>query len=139
MKAILFYRVAAILLLLFAIGHTLGFRQSNPEWGADALLASMQSVHFSVQGFDRSYWDLFTAAGFTVGAFYLFSAALAWQLSKLQPQILALMRSTTWAFALCFAAITILSYRYLFALPIVVSGLITASLVAAAWFSPETS
>ena len=49
MKASAFYRIAAILLLLFDIGHTLGFRQSDPRWGVDALLASMRSTHFDVQ------------------------------------------------------------------------------------------
>jgi len=32
-KASLFYRIAAVLLLLFAVGHTLGFRQSDPTMG----------------------------------------------------------------------------------------------------------
>ena len=57
-------RIAAVLLLLFAVGHTLGFRQSNPTWGVDTLLRSMRSIHFDVQGFSRTYWDLFVAAGF---------------------------------------------------------------------------
>ena len=56
MKASMFYRIAAVLLLLFAVGHTLGFRQSNPKWGVDALLGSMRSIHFDVQGFNRTYW-----------------------------------------------------------------------------------
>lgn len=30
MKASLFYRIAAVLLQLFAVGHALGFRQSDP-------------------------------------------------------------------------------------------------------------
>src|SRR5205085_10861833 len=34
-KASLLYRIAAILLLLFAVGRTLGFRQSDPTWGVD--------------------------------------------------------------------------------------------------------
>src|SRR6185369_17310804 len=100
MKASTFYRIAAVLLVLFAAGHTLGFRQSDPAWGVDALLASMQSIHFEVQGFTRTYWDLFEAAGFSVGVFYLFAAILAWQLGALPAATLAAMRGTTWAFAL---------------------------------------
>jgi hypothetical protein len=80
MQASIFYRIAAVLLLLFAVGHTLGFRQSDPTWGVDALLGSMRSIRFDVQGFNRTYWDLFVAAGFSVGVFYLFAAILAWQL-----------------------------------------------------------
>jgi hypothetical protein len=137
MKASVFYRIAAVLLLLFAAGHTLGFRQSDPAWGVDALLGSMRSIQFDVQGFKRTYWDLFMAGGYCVGVFYLFAAILAWQLGGLPAATLALMRGTRWAFALCFAAITVVSWRYLFILPIVFSILITVCLTAAAWFSEK--
>ena len=137
MKASMFYRIAAVLLLLFAIGHTLGFRQSDPAWGVDALLVSMRSVHFEVQGFNRTYWEIFEAAGFSVGVFYIFAAILAWQLGRLPAATLALMGGTAWAFALCFAAITVVSWRYLFILPIVFSIVITACLTAAAWLSAK--
>jgi hypothetical protein len=137
MKASMLYRIAAILLLLFAVGHTLGFRQSDPGWGVDALLSAMRSIHFDVQGFNRTYWDLFVAAGFSVGVFYLFAAILAWQLGDLPVATLALMRGTAWAFALSFAAITIVSWRYLFILPIAFSIAITVCLTAAAWISAK--
>jgi hypothetical protein len=137
MKASVFYRIAAVLLLLFAIGHTLGFRQSDPKWGVDALLGSMRSIRFDVQGFNRTYWDLFVAAGFSVGVFYLFAAILAWQLGGLPAATLTLMRGTAWAFALCFAAITLVSWRYLFIIPIVFSIVITLCLAAAAWLSAK--
>ena len=135
MKASVLYRIAAVLLLLFAVGHTLGFRQSDPTWGVDALLGSMRSIHFDVQGFSRTYWDLFVAAGFSVGVLYLFAAVLAWQLGSLPAHTLAVMRTTVWALALCFAVITVVSCAYLFILPIVFSTLITVSLTAAAWLS----
>jgi hypothetical protein len=137
MKASVFYRIAAVLLLLFAIGHTVGFHQSDPQWGVDALLGSMRSIHFDVQGFQRTYWDFFEAAGFSVGVFYLFTAILAWQLGGLPAATLALMRGTAWAFALCFAAITVVSWRYLFIVPIVFSIVITLCLAAAAWLSAK--
>src|SRR4051812_42895331 len=135
MKASLFYRTAAVLLLLFAVGHTLSFNQSDPKWGVDGLTSSMRSIHFDVQGFNRTYWDFFVAAGFSVGVFYLFAAILAWQLGGLPPATLALMRGTAWAFAVCFAAITVLSWKYLFILPIAFSIVITLCLTAAAWLS----
>jgi hypothetical protein len=137
MKASVFYRIAAVLLLLFALGHTLGFRQSDPQWGVDTLLLSMRSIHFDVQGFNRTYWDLFQAAGFSVGVFYFFAAILAWQLGGLPAATLALMRGTRWAFALCFAAITVVSWRYLFILPIAFSIVITLCLTTAGWLSAK--
>src|SRR4051812_16428357 len=113
MNASLLYRIAAVLLLLFAVGHTLGFRQSDPKWGVDALLGSMRSTRFDVQGFNRTYWDFFVGAGFTVGVLYLFAAVLAWQFGSLPPATLSLMRTTSWAFALAFAAVAAVSWRYL--------------------------
>src|ERR1700686_4831898 len=135
MRASLLYRIAAVLLLLFAVGHTLGFRQSDPAWGVAPLLGLMRSLHFDVQGFSRTYWDLFVAAGFSVGVFYLFAAVLAWQLGGLPAETLAVMRVTVWSLALCFAAITVVSWRYLFILPIAFSIVITLCLTAAAWLS----
>jgi len=139
MKPSLVYRIAAVLLVLFAVGHTLGFQQSDPSWGVDSLLGLMRSSRFEVQGFTRSYWDLFLAAGFSVGAFYLFSAVLAWQLAGLPAETLAGMRLGVWAFALCFAVIALVSFRYLFVIPIVFSVLVTACLIAGAWLSTRRS
>ena len=137
MKPSLLYRSAAVLLLLFAVAHTLGFRQSDPGWGVDALLSAMRSIRFDMQGSNRTYWDLFLAAGFSVGVFYLFAAILAWQLGGLPAATLAHLRGTAWAFALSFAAITALSWRYLFIIPVGFSLAITVCLAAAAWLSAK--
>ena len=137
MKASTWYRIAAVLLLLFAASHTLAFRQADPAWGVDVLLGSMRSIHFAVQGFNRTYWDFFVAAGFSVGVLYLFAAILAWQLGGLAPATLAHMRGTAWAFALSFAAITVISWRHLFVIPIAFAIAITVCLTAAAWMSAK--
>jgi hypothetical protein len=75
------------------------------------------------------------AAGFSLGVFYLFAAILAWQLGGLPAATLALMRGTAWTFALCFAAITFLSWKYFFMIPIIFSIVTTLCLTAAAWLS----
>ena len=124
-------------MLLFAVAHTLGFSQSDPKWGVDAVLGSMRSIHFDVQGANRTYWDFFLGSGFLVGVFFLFSAMLAWQLGGLPKEILARVRGIAWAFALCFAAITVVSWIYLFILPSVFSMVITVCLVSAAWLSSK--
>jgi hypothetical protein len=137
LKASTFFRIAAVLILLFDVGHTLAFRQPDPQWGVDALLGSMQSIHFVVQGFNRTYWDLFVGTGFNVSVFLLFLAIIAWQLGGLPSTALSLMRRTGWALVLCFFAVTILSWRYFFLLPIVFSSLITLCLIVAAWLIPK--
>ena len=137
MKAPLLYRIASVLLLLFAIGHTLGFRQTDPAWGVGPLIDSMRSIHFDVQGLSRTYWDFFTAFGLFFSVFLLFSAVLAWQLSGLPPEIFARMHRTAWALAISFAAVTVLCFRYAFTIPIVLSTMITMCLLAATWLSAK--
>ena len=135
MKASVLYRIASGLLVLFAVGHTLGFQQSDPAWGVGAVLGSMQSSRFTIQGFGRTYWDFFLGAGFTVGVLYLFAAVLAWQLGGVSEATPGSMRATAWSFAACFVAVTILSALYLFWIPIGMSGVVAACLTAAAWLS----
>ena len=139
MKAPILYRISSVLLLLFAAGHTFGFRQNNPEWGADAVLGLMRSVHFDAQGFTRSYWDFFSAFGLFFTVFLLFAAVLAWLLGGLPAETLERVRSIAWALAICFVAVTALNWRYAFTTPIVFSVLIAVCLTAAAWLSDKTS
>src|SRR5437660_10204417 len=133
MKASMFYRIAAVLLLLLDAGHTSGFHWSDPKWGVD--IGAMRSTHFYIMGFSRTYWDFYVGFGLFVSVFLLLAVVLAWQLSRLPPESLALMRGTAWTFVLCFAAITVLSWKYFFIIPIVFSALITLCLIAAAWLS----
>ena len=139
MKASVPYRVASILLVLFAAGHTFGFRQNNPEWRAEAVLGLMHSVRFDAQGFTRTYWDFFSAFGLFFSVFLLFAAVLAWLLGGLPAEGLARVRSIAWALAVCFVAVTALSWRYAFTTPIIFSILITVCLTAAAWLSAKAS
>lgn len=137
MNASLFYKIASILLVLFAIGHTLGFRQTDPKWGIEGLVSSMQSIHFDVQGFNRTYWDFFVGLGLIVSVLLLFAAALAWQLGSLPARTLSAMRVPAWTLAICFAAVTALTWRYFFTAPLVFAIPVTACLVAAAWLIPK--
>ncbi len=139
MKAKILYRISSVLLLLFAAGHTFGFRQNNPAWGADAVLGLMRSVHFDAQGFTRSYWHFFSAFGFFLSVFLLFAAVLAWQLGVCSTIWTTRSPGIAWAFALCFVAVTVVSWMFAFTTPIVFSALITVCLIAAAWLPAKTS
>jgi hypothetical protein len=137
LKSSAFYRIASVLLLLFTAGHTLGFRQNNPDARVNAVIGAMRSVHFDAQGFNRTYWDFFTAFGFFLSVFLLFAAVLAWLLGGFPAETLARVRSIAWALAISFVAVTALSWRYAFTTPIVLSILITVCLIAAAWLSAK--
>jgi hypothetical protein len=47
LSASILYKVSAVLLVLFALGHTLGFRKVHPKWNAEGVISGMRSVSFS--------------------------------------------------------------------------------------------
>ena len=124
----IFYRIASVLLVLFALGHQLGFQNADPQWHADSVIGAMQSVHFQVQGLNRSYWDFFSGFGYFVTVFLILAAVLAWELGGLRADALKAVR---WTFALAFLVITFLSWRYFFIIPLVFSGVIALCLIVA--------
>ena len=135
MKPALLYRIAAVLLVLFAAGHTFGFLQVDPEWHVDTLVQSMKTTHFDIAGSERTYWDFFVGFGLFVTVFQLFATIVAWQFGGLPRETLAAMRVSLWAFALTFAVIAFLSLRYFFIVPVVFSIVIFLCLAGAAWLS----
>jgi hypothetical protein len=131
------YRIAAVLILLFDLGHSAGYPWSDPEWGVDTT--AMRASHFQVLGFSRTYWDFYVGFGLFVSVFFLLAAMLAWQLGDLPTQGVPLMRATAWALSLCFLAVTVLSWMYFFTIPIVFAALITVCLVTATWRSTRSA
>ena len=131
------YRTAAVLILLFDLGHTAGCPWSDPAWGVD--LGTIQSSHFNVLGFSRTYWDFYVGFGLFNSVFFLLAAILSWQLGSLSPQTRPLLRASAWALVFCFAALTVLSWVYFFVIPLAFSAAITACLVAAAWRSARAT
>ncbi len=92
---------------------------------------------FEVQGQTRSYWDFFSGLGFFSTGFLLFAAVLAWQLGRLPANVLGRLTTVRWAFAICFAALTVMTWKYFFPAPTVFSALVTVSLLLAAWKGAE--
>ncbi len=135
MKPSVLYRIVAVLLALWAIGHTLGFRQTDPKWRVDSLVASMKSIHFDAGGFSRTYWDFFVGFGLFASVLLLFVAVLTWQLGGMSRETLKLMSRVTWTLAICFGGLTVLSWIYFFLLPVIFSAVITLCLILAAWLA----
>jgi hypothetical protein len=121
MSASFLYRIASVLLLLFAAGHTFGFLQVDPNWGVDSLVQAMKSTHFNANGSDRTYWDFYVGFGLFVTVLMVFGAIVAWQLGSLPSGTLFGLRLSTWGFAVCFAAVAFLSWRYFFIVPVIFS------------------
>jgi hypothetical protein len=138
LKTSVLYRISSVLLFMFALGHTIGFRQIDPKWGVGSLLDSIRTVRFDVQGFSRTWWEFYVGFGLLFTVFQVFAAILCWQISGFSSEQLALIDRTRWLLALSFMVVTILCWRYFFIVPLVFSTLITACLLLAAWLSPGT-
>ena len=132
MKASLLYRTASVLLILFALGHTLGFRRVDPRWKLDSIIAALRSTHFEVQGLNRTYWDFYVGFGLFVTILLLFTAILTWQLGGLPKDHLSEMRLVAWSLAACFVVVTFLSWKYFFIVPVIFSGVVTLCFILAA-------
>ena len=136
MNATLLYRIAAVLLLLFAAGHTLGFlgfKPPSPE--GLAVRDAMNNVVFQFKGSGYTYGNFYRGFGLTVTAYLLFSAYLAWHLGTLaasQPQAIGILG---WAFAAVQLACLVLSVMYFFPVPALFSGAVVLCLAWAAWLA----
>ena len=135
MKASLLYRLTSVLLILFALGHTLGVRRVDRRWGVDSIIGALRSTHFDVQGLNRTYWDFYTGFGLFVTVLLIFLAVLSWQLGGLPKESLLAMPVVTWALAACFLVVTFLRWQYFFIVPMIFSGVITICLMLAAWIA----
>jgi hypothetical protein len=138
MPTTLSYRIASVALLLYAAGHQIGFRQVDPRWNAEATVTAMK-IPFEVSGNMRSYWDFYSGFGFFCTGLLLFAAVLAWQLGALTPEVLRQLRLVRWAIAACFAALTVMTWRYFFPAPTIFSAIVAACLVLAALDTKATA
>lgn len=91
------YRVAAVLFLLFAAGHTAGFLTFRPT-AADAIavLDGMNRVHFDMGGTSASWMGFYTGFGLFVSVYLLFSALLAWRLGSAGEVEATIVRTIAW-------------------------------------------
>jgi hypothetical protein len=140
MSATLLYRSAAIVLLIFAVGHTMGFMTFQPSTSDGlAVSAAMSSVHFDLSGSSRTYAELYTGFGLTVTAYLLFAAFLAWHLGSLARTKPRAIGALAWVFVAVQLAGLGLSIRYFFLLPILFGGVVVLLLAWAALAIPKES
>src|SRR5712692_1550211 len=134
MKATLLYRIAAVLLILFAAGHTIGFLKFKPPTSeAAAVWDAMNNVHFQVGRASFSYGGFYIGFGLFATAYLLFSAFLAWYLGGLAATNRQAIGALGWAFFMLQLASLALSWSYFFLPPVVLSAFVAACTGWAAW------
>lgn len=111
-------RLASVLSLLFAVGHTLGGLKSWSPMGPNDVLTAMQTVHFDVQGVTRGYLDFFVGFGFLLSVFLLTEAVLLWQVGSLARVNARLAKPLVWTFFLSSIPMGVLTWTFLFPTPV---------------------
>jgi hypothetical protein len=129
MSASLFYRIAAGLLLFFALAHTAGMQSSksaSPQ--ASLVRQAMKDVHFSNMGSSNSFYGYYRGFGLSLSAYLLFAAFVAGHLGGLAKRNPAVIAGLGWALFAVQTVLFVLCCLYFFAAPIIVSGLVVLSL-----------
>jgi hypothetical protein len=128
-------RIAAGLTAFLAIGHTFGAVLAGPKHGPDevAVRDAMRNLRFKEMGVTRSYWDAYAGSGWTITFLVAGSAAVMWWLAPLVAVEPGMARPILLVLAFAYAGVTAVSARFFVTAPIVVSGLITLALAAAAF------
>jgi len=133
-KATLLYRIASVLFLLFAAGHTFGFLHFRPPTAEGrAVREAMFNVHFQFGKSTFTYGGFYNGFGLFVTVYVLFSAFLAWYLGGLvrtNPQAIGALG---WAFFAVALATLVLSWIYFPVVPAIFSFVLAICLGWAAW------
>jgi hypothetical protein len=123
------WRGLAVLLALFAVGHTLGTAAPHVTRGAAeaGVFQAMQGFRFPVMGFERSHWDFYRGFALTISVQMAFIAAIAWQLGDASRRNPRQALPMAIAVLLCCVGVAVTSWFFFFGAPIVFSS------VAAVW------
>ena len=132
-------RIASILSLLTAVGHTLGGRSSWSPVGENDTLRDMRSFHMDVFGVSRTYHDFFMGFGYSISIYMLLQAAVLWLLASLAKRDLASVRPFIAAFLLASVALVIVSWMFIFPVPAAFSASITVCLVVSYAFALKSA
>lgn len=121
------FRLAAYVLVFFALGHTFGALINLPSFGAagDAVLAAMRSTHFHCQTSDCTWFGFYVGFGFMVSVFFVASAVIAWYLGGLDPTRQRALAPIAWILFLSHAVNAVLAFMYFFMAPQVFAGVVT--------------
>jgi hypothetical protein len=131
-SATLWFRISAVILLLFAVGHTFGFLTFKPptEQGL-AVRESMANVHFQVDGKIFSYGGFYRGFGLSATISMLFEGFVCWFLGGLARRHPREVVAIGWALIVQQVAGMALSLMYFGVPPIIFSAVLTVCIVIA--------
>jgi hypothetical protein len=133
-------RLASYVLVLYALGHTMGAVVNTPSFGvaSDAVVIAMKSVHVEAQGSDCTWYGFYRGFGIIVTVYFLSAAAIAWHLGGLAADERRKLAVVTWTLFLGSVACVIVCWAYFFAMPLLFA-LAAAALFGVACFRQRAS
>jgi hypothetical protein len=128
MSTTLFLRIASVIALLFAAGHTLGGTRSWSPQGETEVLQAMRSVRFETEGVTRTYLDFYLGFGHTISIYLFLQAMLLWQLAAIAKSDPPRARPMIASFFLASVTTAFVSWKFIFALPALFAVVLAAAL-----------
>jgi hypothetical protein len=122
-------RIASILSLLTAAGHTLGGSSSWSPLGENNTLRNMQSFHMDVFGVSRTYYDFYMGFGHSISIYMLLQAVVLWLLASLAKRDITSVRPFIATFTLASLALATVSWIFIFAIPAACFASVTVCLM----------
>src|SRR5262250_652181 len=113
----LLLRIASVILLVFAAGHTLGGLKKWSPKGENDVLKAMTDVHFETMGANRSYLDFFMGFGWSISVLMLLQTVVLWQLASLARADPAGVRPMIAVFGLATLATGVIAWRFILPVP----------------------
>lgn len=131
MKTTLLLRIAAVISLLFTLGHTIGGLKKWSPMGDNAVLQAMTAVHFNMMGVNRSYLDFYMGLGWSISVAMLMQTVLLWQMASLSRTNPTSVRPMIAVIALAALANGIIAWSFILPVPALFSIALLIPLAAA--------
>jgi hypothetical protein len=131
MTASRWLKVAAVIMALFAAGHTMGGSSAWSPVGETPVLEQMRTFHFDAMGTSRSYFEFYLGFGYVISVLQFAQAVLLWQLAGLARTDARRVRPLIGTFLVAAIASTIVTWRYIFLIPVIFSVVYTLTVAMA--------
>ena len=132
MTTSLMLRIAAVITLLYFVGHTSGTPWTPAAGPLEAPILEAMKVHrFEALGSSRTYWDFYYGFGWAISGFLLLQAVVLWQLAGLARTGPSTLRPVIAAFFASFALNAFVAWKFFFAVPAAMAVAIAACLAIA--------
>lgn len=132
MNLCLLLRIASIITLLFAVGHSMGAPWTPVNEAAPAsVVEAMKSVSFDAMGSRRTFWDFYFGFGVSISIYLFAQTAVLWlvaTLAKAQPDA---ARPFVVVLLIAYAVNIYVTWQYFFVIPLVLSIVMVTCLALA--------